>query len=147
MTATRFQLHSETAWINYVHDDIGWTFSDEDAAILGVSYEIQPHDVVFNLKVRGENVGYLVITPYSVMQRFGIARAVVFPIGIISFILTLFLVIVSTLLIRRFVNPLADVIYAARVVEQDWGLRFQSGLSKPREGQSKPAICQGVACK
>lgn len=36
--ATRFKIHPETAWVNYVrvHDDIGWTFSDEDAAILGV---------------------------------------------------------------------------------------------------------------
>jgi glycosidase len=37
--ATRFKIHSGTAWVNYVrvHDDIGWTFSDEDAAILGVN--------------------------------------------------------------------------------------------------------------
>lgn len=37
--ATRFRLHPETAWVNYVrcHDDIGWTFADEDAAILGVN--------------------------------------------------------------------------------------------------------------
>ena len=37
--ATRFNIHSETAWINYVrvHDDIGWTFSDEDAVMLGVN--------------------------------------------------------------------------------------------------------------
>jgi two-component system OmpR family sensor kinase/two-component system sensor histidine kinase BaeS len=82
----------------------------------GASYKIQSDDVVFNLNVRGENVGYLVITPYSVMQRFGIARAIIFPVGIIAFVLALFLVIVSTLLIRRFVNPLADVIYAARAV-------------------------------
>jgi amylosucrase len=36
--ATRFKIHPGTAWVNYVrcHDDIGWTFSDEDAAILGV---------------------------------------------------------------------------------------------------------------
>ncbi len=35
---TRFQINPETAWVNYVrvHDDIGWTFSDEDAAILGI---------------------------------------------------------------------------------------------------------------
>jgi amylosucrase len=35
---TRFKLDSGTAWVNYVrcHDDIGWTFSDEDAARLGV---------------------------------------------------------------------------------------------------------------
>lgn len=37
--ATRFNIHPETAWVNYVrvHDDIGWTFSDEDAAMLGVN--------------------------------------------------------------------------------------------------------------
>jgi len=35
----RFQLHPETAWVNYVrvHDDIGWTFSDEDASLLGIN--------------------------------------------------------------------------------------------------------------
>lgn len=37
--ATRFKISEGTAWVNYVrvHDDIGWTFSDEDAAILGVN--------------------------------------------------------------------------------------------------------------
>jgi glycosidase len=37
--AARYRIHPETAWVNYVrvHDDIGWTFSDEDAAILGVN--------------------------------------------------------------------------------------------------------------
>lgn len=37
--ATRFKIHPETTWVNYVrvHDDIGWTFSDEDAATLGVN--------------------------------------------------------------------------------------------------------------
>jgi glycosidase len=37
--ATRFKIHPETAWVNYVrvHDDIGWTFSDEDASLLGVN--------------------------------------------------------------------------------------------------------------
>lgn len=37
--AARFKIHPETAWVNYVrvHDDIGWTFSDEDAATLGVN--------------------------------------------------------------------------------------------------------------
>ena len=37
--AARFKIHPETAWVNYirVHDDIGWTFSDEDAAILGIN--------------------------------------------------------------------------------------------------------------
>ncbi len=35
----RFQIDENTTWVNYVrcHDDIGWTFSDEDAASLGIN--------------------------------------------------------------------------------------------------------------
>lgn len=35
----RFQIDESCAWVNYVrcHDDIGWTFSDEDAAGLGIN--------------------------------------------------------------------------------------------------------------
>ena len=35
----RFQIPEECAWVNYVrcHDDIGWTFSDEDAQELNIS--------------------------------------------------------------------------------------------------------------
>jgi amylosucrase len=35
----RFKINPQCAWVNYVrcHDDIGWTFSDEDAAQLGIS--------------------------------------------------------------------------------------------------------------
>jgi amylosucrase len=35
----RFAIHPECAWINYVrvHDDIGWTFDDGDAARLGIN--------------------------------------------------------------------------------------------------------------
>jgi amylosucrase len=37
--SNRFNLDPGTAWVNYVrcHDDIGWTFSDEDAAQLGIN--------------------------------------------------------------------------------------------------------------
>ncbi len=36
---SRFKLPAGCAWVNYVrcHDDIGWTFSDEDAARLGIN--------------------------------------------------------------------------------------------------------------
>lgn len=36
--AKRFAIPAGCAWINYIrcHDDIGWTFSDEDAAALGM---------------------------------------------------------------------------------------------------------------
>ena len=35
----RHQLPAHTAWVNYLrcHDDIGWTFDDADAAILGIN--------------------------------------------------------------------------------------------------------------
>jgi amylosucrase len=35
----RFKIDAHCAWVNYVrcHDDIGWTFSDEDAALLGMN--------------------------------------------------------------------------------------------------------------
>lgn len=83
---------------------------------VGTTYTIQSSDVVFNLAAHGEPIGYLVITPYSLSQRFGFARAIVFPIGVISLLLATFLVVVANLLMRRFVNPLADVIYAANEV-------------------------------
>jgi glycosidase len=37
--SSRFKIHSHTAWVNYVrvHDDIGWTFSDDDAAKFGIN--------------------------------------------------------------------------------------------------------------
>jgi hypothetical protein len=35
----RSRIHADCGWVNYVrcHDDIGWTFSDEDAAALGIN--------------------------------------------------------------------------------------------------------------
>lgn len=37
--AARFQIHPQCAWVNYVrsHDDIGWTFSDQEAAELWIN--------------------------------------------------------------------------------------------------------------
>ncbi len=88
-----------------------------DAALpVGSVFMPQNNDRVLDLNVRGKLVGFLVLTPYTVTQRFGFARALLFPVGIISFTLALFLVVVATLLFRRFVNPLANVIYAARSV-------------------------------
>jgi amylosucrase len=37
--AARSTIHADCGWVNYVrcHDDIGWTFSDEDAAAMGIN--------------------------------------------------------------------------------------------------------------
>ena len=79
-------------------------------------YEFGDRDIVIVLKVNHATVGYLVIAAYSLAMRFGFARAILVPIGLIALILAMFLGIVAALLMRRFVNPLADVIYAARAV-------------------------------
>jgi signal transduction histidine kinase len=44
--------------------------------------------------------------------------AILFPVGLISFILAMFMIVAAVLLMRRFVDPLADVIFAAREVTQ-----------------------------
>lgn len=88
----------------------------DSVSTIGSRYEILEDDVVIDLKVNGEQVGYVVLTAFSLSERFGIARAVLLPVGMVSFILAMFLVVVAILLMRRFVNPLADVIYAARAV-------------------------------
>jgi len=88
----------------------------DPVSTIGSHYEFSDRDVIINLRAKGQQVGYLVITAYSLATRVAFARAILFPIGVISFILAMFLVVVSILLIRRFVNPLAEVIYAARAV-------------------------------
>lgn len=88
----------------------------DSVSTVNTPYEIRDEDVVIELKINNEIIGYLIFTTFNVSARFGIARAILIPIGMLSFILALFLVVVATLLVRRFVNPLADVIYAARAV-------------------------------
>ncbi|NOT03998.1 MAG: HAMP domain-containing protein [Anaerolineales bacterium] len=88
----------------------------DSVSTIGTSYDIHPKDVTIDLIVNDEQVGYLVITAFSFSTRLGFARAILFPVGMVSFVLALFLVVVATLLVRRFVNPLADVIFAARAV-------------------------------
>ncbi len=89
---------------------------EDPVSTVGARYEFGDRDIVIVLKVKHATVGYLVIAAYSLATRFGFARAILFPIGLISFILAMFLGVVSILLMRRFANPLADVIYAARQV-------------------------------
>lgn len=88
----------------------------DSVSTVGTHYKFSPDDVVIELKTNNETIGYLIFTSFDLTSRLSIARAILLPIGIISFILALFLVVVATLLVRRFVNPLADVIYAARAV-------------------------------
>lgn len=88
----------------------------DSPAEIGAIYQPTSDDLTIELRVEEKIVGYLIITSFSLTSRLGLVRAILLPIGIISLILALFLVVVAILLVRRFVNPLADVIYAARAV-------------------------------
>jgi len=92
---------------------------DRDAdpvSTVGSSYKIKPDDLALNLEANGARIGWLVITSLSLTARINFARAIILPVGALSLLLAFFLFVVATLLVRRFVNPLADVIYAARQV-------------------------------
>lgn len=87
------------------------------ASTVGSRYEFDRADIVFPLVFDGEKIGSLVINhslPLALRGR--MATGILFPVAGISFSLGLFMVAAAFLLIRRFVNPLADVIYAARAV-------------------------------
>jgi len=92
---------------------------DRDAdpvSTVGSSYKIKPDDLALNLEANGARIGWLVITSLSLTARINFARAIILPVGALSLLLAFFLFVVATLLVRRFVNPLAGVIYAARQV-------------------------------
>ncbi len=83
---------------------------------VGSIYKIRPGDLALELNIKDERVGTLVISSLSLKDRFNLVRGAMLPAAAISGILALFLVMVAVLLVRRMVNPLADVIYAARAV-------------------------------
>ena len=84
---------------------------------VGSRYEFAAADIAFPLNSNGEKIGTLVINrslPTTLRGR--MVANILFPVAGISFALGLFVVAIAFLLMRRFVNPLADVIYAARAV-------------------------------
>lgn len=84
--------------------------------IMGAHYEILPDDFADDIIVNGQKVGTLIVPGLSSLKRLQLVAGVLVPIGIILFFVAIFAFIVTILLMRRFVIPLADVIYAAREV-------------------------------
>jgi two-component system OmpR family sensor kinase/two-component system sensor histidine kinase BaeS len=108
---------------------------EDPTLTIGSPYRVQDNDLVHPLMVRGQTVGYLVLQQSSIADRFMFVGAVFIPITIIMFFLAVFLVIVATLLIRRFINPLADLIFAAREVA-DGKLNTRIPKKGPQDLQS-----------
>ncbi len=83
---------------------------------VGSRYELDLTDLRFPLVADGQQVGTLVIDSLPLEWRGRLAGGILFPVAGISLSLGLFMVVIAYVLMRRFVNPLADVIYAARAV-------------------------------
>lgn len=88
----------------------------DSTARIGSPYKLTSRDVPFMLRTNGKNIGTLVVTDLSTSRRLGFAASILAPIGVVSAFLAIFVVLVAILLVRRYVNPLADVIFAARAV-------------------------------
>lgn len=118
--------------------DVSMILLDEDQRIIldrtpdsvrvsGMRYEIQPDDFTDEIIVNGKKAGTLVVPGFSFWVRLRLVAGILVPVGIISFFLAIFALVVAILLTRRFVNPLADVIYAAReVTHGKFGTRISS---------------------
>lgn len=73
--ATRFTIPKRTAWVNYVrsHDDIGWGFADEDAAVVGI--DGYWHRAYLNRFYTGEEPGSFARgVPFQINPATGDAR-------------------------------------------------------------------------
>ena len=88
-----------------------------DTARLGQPYTPGPTDTLVPLLVRGQTVGTLVdIRPSPPNESFQLFVRVLPPVLVVSFFTGLLTVLIGFLLLRRLVNPLADVIAASQAV-------------------------------
>ena len=104
----------------------------DSVSTVGSLYHFDATDIKFQLNAGGQKIGTLVINSLPLEWRGRVATNILFPVGGISLALGLFVVAIAFLLMRRFVNPLADVIYAARAVA-DGKLDTRIAVSGPQE--------------
>ncbi len=85
---------------------------------VGTQYEPGPRAVMIPLRDDQARVGTLVFSPRALPHRILLAGGLLYPIGIISIFLALLTLLIGLFLLRRFVNPLAEVIAAAHLVAE-----------------------------
>ncbi len=107
----------------------------DTASTVGSRYEVKTGDIPFQLFEGSQQIGTLVINSLPLEWRGRMAGGILFPVAGISFALGLFVVLIAFLLMRRIVNPLADVIYAARAVA-DGKLETRIPTEGPQELRS-----------
>jgi signal transduction histidine kinase len=84
----------------------------------GSIYEPAPDDILLDLTLNDKKLGALATNSEVVFEGWADVGKILLPVGLISFILAMFMIVAAVLLTRRFVDPLADVIFAAREMAQ-----------------------------
>ncbi len=94
------------------------TTEGANSSLIGSTYDAGSTDSVIELYARGQVVGRLVDPSDGFPDRRNLIFLVglLFPFGVISFFLSLLTIFIGVLLVQRLVNPLAEVVAAAREV-------------------------------
>jgi two-component system OmpR family sensor kinase/two-component system sensor histidine kinase BaeS len=112
--------HDDGRWVYLLDQDgrVVLDTTDSNSPVTGSKYAVSHTDFVIDLYANGEKVGQLVDSSNSFPFRGNLIFLVglLFPFGVISFFLSLLTIFIGVLLVQRLVNPLAEVIAAAREV-------------------------------
>lgn len=87
-----------------------------DGEGIGMEYPLQPGEARVALVSGGQAVGYLIIEQSRSFSPFGFGQELILPLTGVSLLLGLLTVVIGMLLMRRVVEPLAEVITAAQSV-------------------------------
>jgi methyl-accepting chemotaxis protein len=89
---------------------------DPEGALVGSQFKPEPDTRIVPLMINGKAAGLLVLNDTFVPRQVNSTLALLAPVGFISIFLAVLTVLIGILLVRRMVNPLAQVIAAARAV-------------------------------
>lgn len=91
---------------------------DPNSSIIGSKYDVSQADYAIDLHAHGEMIGQLVDSSDNLPYKRDLILLVglLFPLGLISFFLSLLTIFIGVLLVQRLVNPLAEVIAVAQDV-------------------------------
>lgn len=89
---------------------------DNDTELVGSLYRPVEGSRIVPLFVRREKVGTLALSDTYVPRQVNSALDLLFPVALVSIFLAVLTILIGILLLRRMVNPLAQVVAAARAV-------------------------------
>jgi signal transduction histidine kinase len=101
-----------------------------DTPLVGAPYVPNRENLTLQLRVRGHDVGTLIFNPSFLPSQARLTLGALAPVGFVSIFLALLTIVIGLLLVRRVINPLSEVIAAARSVA-DGNLSTRVRVSGP----------------